>query len=114
MNNDIFKTLAETMDKIEKESINCIYIVNNEVELKGQNLYYNLVSMGMNTRLIYKPAYKQIVVIAETFVFDIASNNIKNSIMTSDAISIDATLNGLIHMEFVFNNAFRRVGELNE
>ncbi|MCR4693489.1 MAG: hypothetical protein K5664_06375 [Firmicutes bacterium] len=110
MNNDFYKMLSKAMEKVENDSINAIYILNPDVELKAQNLYSKLISSEIKAKIEYSPAYMQITVIAETPVLDICTNNFKQSLLNADVVCVDALSNGILHIECMFNNAFRKVG----
>ena len=110
MNDDFYKILSKAMDKIEKDSIHEVYILNPDVELKAQCLYSEFITSNMKARIEYSPAYMQITVIAETRLLDTSANNRKQKLLSADVVCIDALSNGILHIECMFNNAFRKVG----
>ena len=54
--------------------------------------------------------YMQITVIAETHLLDINTNNLKQKLLSADVVCIDALSSGILHIECMFNNSFRKVG----
>ena len=54
------------------------------------------------------------MVIAETPLLDICTNNFKQSLLNADVVCIDALSSGILHIECMFNNSSRKVGILNE
>lgn len=114
MDNNLFKQIKAAMDTIEKGSINKVYLLNHDVNLKAQFLNSLFLSSDVKSRIEYCPAYHQIVVIADTYVLDIRKSELKQALLNADVIGIDSTFDGLLHIECVFNNAFRKAGVINE
>ena len=114
MDNNLFKHFKAAMDTIEKDSINKVYLLNHDVNLKAQLLHSALCSSGTDARIEYFPAYHQIVVIADTYVLDIHTNELKQTLLNADVIGIDSASDGKLHIECVFNKAFREAGVINE
>ena len=112
MNNDIYKELASAMYALEKRSHNKIYLINTDIEKNAQKLYCTFISTFKNAEIVYEPAYSQIIVSADTYVLDIYSNEHKEVFFSADVICIDSIINGMLHIECVFNNAFRMAGEI--
>lgn len=114
MDNIFFQELATAMDTIEKDSINKVYLLNHDVNYKAQLLHSALCSAETDSRIEYYPAYLQIVVIADTYVLDIQTNELKQALLNADVLCVDSASDGLLHIECVFNNAFRKAGVINE
>lgn len=114
MDNKLFKHIKAAIDTIEKDSINKIYLLKQDVNLKAQLLHSALCSSGTDARIEYFPAYHQIVVIADTYVLDIHTTELKHALLIADVIGIDSASDGKLHIECVFNNAFRKAGVINE
>jgi len=114
MDNNLFKHIKATMDTIEKDSINKVYLLKQDVNLKAQLLHSAFCSSGTDARTEYFPAYHQIVVIADTYVLDVHSTELKQALLNADVFCIDSASNGKLHIECVFNNAFRKAGVINE
>lgn len=114
MDNNLFKDIATAMDTIEKDSINNIYLLNHNVNLKAQLLHSAFCSSRTEARLEYHPAYLQIVVIADAYVLDIHTIEFKQALLNADVIGIDSASDGMLHIECVFNNAFKKAGVINE
>lgn len=114
MDNNLFKDIATAMDTIEKDSINNIYLLMQDVNLKAQFLHSAFCSSGTDARIEYSPAYLQIVVIADAYVLDIHTSELKQALLNADVIDIDSASDGMLHIECVFNNAFRKAGVINE
>ncbi len=114
MDNNLFKGLSTAMGTIENDSINKVYLLNHNVNLQAQLLHSALCSSGADARVEYYPAYLQIVVIADTYVLDIYTNELKQALLNADVICIDSASDGMLHIECVFNNAFRKAGVINE
>lgn len=114
MDNNLFKDLATAMDTIEKNSINKVYLLKQDVNLKAQLLHSAFRSSGTDARIEYFPAYHQIVVIADTYVLDVHTTEFKQALLNADVFCIDSAFDGKLHIECVFNNAFRKAGVINE
>lgn len=114
MDNNLFKDITTAMDTIEKDSINKVYLLKQDVNLKAQLLHSALCSSGTDARIEYHPAYLQIVVIADTYVLDVHTTELKQALLNTDVIGIDSASDGKLHIECVFNNAFRKAGVINE
>ena len=114
MDNNFFKDLATTMDTIEKDSINKVYLLKQDVNLKAQLLHSAFRTSGIEARIEFSPAYLQIIVIADTYVLDIHTSELKQALLSADIIGIDSASDGMLHIECVFNNAFRKAGVTNE
>ncbi len=114
MNNELFKLIANAMNTIEKDANGKVYLLNPDVEAKAYSLYSSFISDGINAKIDYSPAYLQIIVTAECAVLDIRNTTYKNDLLDADIIGIDITSDDLLHIECVFNNAFRKAGVLNE
>lgn len=114
MNNNFYKVIATAMNIIEKHSINKIYLLNPDIETKAYNLYSSFTCAGIKAIVEYIPAYLQVVVIADCTLLDIHTNVYKQELLNADAICIDTTSEGMLHIECIFNNAFRKAGVLNE
>lgn len=112
MNTDFFKTLSSAMTAIEENANKHFYLPNPDIAAKAQRLYYDFVSENITAKIDYYPAYMQIVVVAETYVLDIRTNN--HSVFNADVVCIDSTSDGSLHIECVFNNAFVEGGAINE
>ena len=112
MNNDIYKELASAMYALEKRSHNKIYLINTDIEKNAQKLYCTFISTFKNVDIVYEPAYSQIIVSADTYILDIYLKEHKKVFFSADVICIDSTVNGMLHIECVFNNAFRTAGEI--
>lgn len=114
MNNNFFKELARAMNKIEKDSIRHIYIISPDIEAKAYRLFSDFLSSGVTARLDCNPAYSQITVIADTYVLSVNKQVHKANLLCADIICIDSAIDGKLHIECSFNNAFAKVGEINE
>ena len=114
MDNNLFKQIKAAMDTIENDSINKVYLLNHDVSLKAQLLHSLFLSTDVESRIEYYPAYHQIAVIADTYVLDIRTNEFKQALLNADVIGIDSASDGKLHIECVFNNAFREAGVINE
>lgn len=114
MKNEFYNELTKAMHAIEKNSINKIYLLNPDVDDKAQRLFSDFASTGINARIDYHPAYMQIAVVADTYVLDIYTNELKQALHNADGICIDSVSDGMLHIECIFNNAFRMAGVLNE
>lgn len=114
MDNNLFKHIKAAMDTIEKDSINKVYLLNHDINLKAQLLHSAFCSSGTDARIEYHPAYLQIVVIADTYVLDVHTTELKQALLNTDVIGIDSASDGKLHIECVFNNAFRKAGVINE
>lgn len=114
MNNNFFKELTAAMDTIEKNSTNKVYLLKQDVNLKAQLLYSAFCSSGVHTRIEHNPVYLQIAVIADTYVLDIHTSELRHAFLNADVICIDSSSDGKLHIECVFNNAFKKAGVINE
>ena len=114
MSNNLFKELSALMDTVEKDSVNKIYLFDPTVNTKAYNLLSAFCISGINAKIEYNPAYQQIIVIADTYVLDIHTSKLKQALYGTDVICIDSTADGLIHLECIFNNAFKKAGVINE
>lgn len=114
MDNNLFKQIKAAMDTIENNSINKVYLLNHNVNLKAQLLNSLFLSSNVESRIEYNPAYHQVVVIADAYVLDIHTNELKQALLNADVIGIDSASDGMLHIECVFNNAFRKAGVINE
>lgn len=114
MDNNLFKQIKAAMDTIENDSINKVYLLNHNVNLKAQLLNSLLLSSNVESRIEYNPAYHQIVVVADTYVLDIRTCELKQALLNADVIGFDSSSDGKLHIECVFNKAFREAGVINE
>ena len=114
MDNNLFKHIKAAMDTIEQNGINKVYLLNHDINLKAQLLNSQFLSADVESKIEYYPAYHQVVVIADAFVLDIHTNELKQALLNADVIGIDSASDGMLHIECVFNNAFRKAGVINE
>ena len=114
MNDNFCKKLASAMNAIEKHSSNKLYLINSDIEKRAIGLYLSFIYADIKAEIVYNPAYMQIIVIADSYVLDICSNKYKQNLFSADTLCIDVTTNGMLHIECVFNGAFRKAGEICE
>ena len=113
MEDNFYQTLAYAMKKIESESPDKVYWLNSDINDKAAALYHMFLQSFPNANIIYSPAYLQIIVTADTYLLAINKECMQH-IFNADIFSVDSSAGGMLHIECIFNKAFKIVGELNE
>lgn len=110
MENDFFKLCVEVMEDIERDSLNKVYTLNEEVNEKALALYEEFCRKYECANIEYNKAYRNICVAAKTYVFEVRDKD-KDKLYNADIIGIDSTNDGMLEIECMFKNAFEMVGE---